>query len=413
MLLFLIFFLLTSTEVDMRSALKDQKEEKVLNALYFFRLHPSKDSKEDILNLTKSENFKIKKNAIETLAYLQDKEIIREIKEFSKDPEPLVRASFIFSVMKLKANDYFSEIKELIKDENISVQIYAKGAHTLFGEGNFKEEIKKYLSGRDFKEIFPAANVLSLLGDENSLQEVLNLIKHPIDDYRNIGAMALLDAPYSKNLLESIFDALEKETYNYVLNSLSDGAVYFGFNDIPYFTDLLISSKKKQILVKKILEYNDYFKILDEISKKLKPENAKEIINVLENFNDEKSLILLKKIAFDKKISGEKRYLAIRLLGKRNDKESIQNLRKLLKEKDDYLRASSCYALGLLKDYDSKDKIIKLLDDKSSRVRQAALSAVKELKLKEAIEKVEKLIQDEDKSVQNMAKQVYNSLTKE
>jgi len=401
-------------EIDMKSALKDQKEEKVLNGLYYFRLHPSKDVEEDILNLTKSENFKIRKNAIETLAYLQDKQILEKIKDFSKDPEPLVRASFIFSVMKLKAKEYFNEIKDLIKDENLSVQIYAKGAYTLFGERDFKEEIKKYLSSRDFKEIFPSANVLSMLGDENSLQEVYNLIKSPLDDYRNIGAMALLDAPYSKKLLKELFDAIDVETYNYVLNNLSDVITYFGFNDIPYFTDLLVSSKKKTVIIKKILEYNNYPKILDEISKKInKGDNIKEITEVLENFNDDKSLILIRQIAFDKKIKGEKRYLAIRLLGKRGDKESIPNLRNLLKENDEYLRASSCYSLGLLKDLDSKDEIIKLLDDKSSRVRKASLSAVNQMVLKEAIEKVEKLLQDDDKSVRDMAKHVYDSLKKE
>lgn len=408
MIFLLIFSFLFTSLQDWKKDLNAGEEEKVLNALNYFKFNPSKDVLEDILKLTKNENLKIRYNAILALGFFGDKSVIEKLEVFAKSSEPAEKISFLITLLNLKGEGYFELVKDLIEDPDPRVRIYAKAFYNFSGKGNFKEEINTFLFSKNIGESFASAFSLSLLGEKEHL---ISLLQNQMDEYRDVGAQALFYAPYYKEILKICFETIEKETYSYVLQNLILSAVFQGKRDISYFTELLIGSRKRVEITKVFLKF-DGESLLEELSKVLgnEKERFKEITEILAVFDGEKSLKLLRKIAFDKKIGGDKRYLAIREIGKKNDKDSISNLRNLLKEKDEYLRASSIYALGLLKDLDSKNQIVNLLEDESPRVRQATLFYIRELNLKDMIEKVEGLLNDKDISVRQMAKQTLEKL---
>lgn len=411
-MIFLIFFyVIFGINEDYKSNLNSKEEEKVLNALNYCKFNPSKELFEDVFNLTRSENLKIRYNAIIALSFFGDKSIIEKLKDFSKSSEPAEKISFLIAFLNLKAGEHFEIVKDLIDDLDERIKIYAKAIHTIYGGKDFKDEIKNYLYSKNIGEAYASAISLCFIADFNYIKYVLELLKSPMDEYRDVAAQAIFYCQYSKDLIKDLFDAIDKETYHYVLQNLIYSAIYQGKKDISYFTDLLISSKKRVEITKKILQTDGDF-LLVEISKVLNKEREKikEITEILEVFKSEKAIKLLRKIAFNDKISGDKRYLAVRALGKKNDMESIKSLRKLLDDKSEYLRASSIYSLGLLKDLESKNKIVKSLKDESSRVRQAVLFYIRELNLKEEISRVEELLKDPDVSVRQMANQVLKKL---
>lgn len=412
MLIFLfILFFLPFLE-DMKVNLNSKEPKDVLKALEYFCIKPYPGAFENVLDLTQKENLEIKKSATKTLGFLNKEEAIPFLLKLANDSDSFVRAYSLLSLMKLNAKKNFEEFKGLINDSNTIVQITAKGAYTLFKADNYKKELKSYLFSKNIDEAYFAASSLCIIGDDESLKSTLDLSKNAMDEYRNISAMALIYAPYSKELLKKLMETLDLETYFYVKQSLINSILFHSLKDINYFAELLIEFKNKKLFLEKINIFEDFSslpKILfSKISKNY--ENLGKIIEILDLIEGNNSLLYLREIAFDKNIPSEKRYLAIRSLGKKTDKKSIPKLRKFLKEKDPYLKSSSCFVLGLLKDYDSKKLIIDLLKDENSRVKQGCLAAIREMDLKEAIKDVELLTNDKDLQVKQMADQVLKKL---
>lgn len=408
----LIFFLLLFQTLDFENLknLKEGDQNKILQALDYFSFHPKEKALEDILALTRHDSFQIRANAIWCLSNFKDKTISERIAEFLKDESPYVKAYAILALIKLKAEEQFENVKDLINDPSSMVRLSAKAFYNYFGKGSFKEEIKNFLLSRNLDESTVSAMALSLFGDGDSIKLLMEILSHSMDEYRNVSAVSLKEAPYSQELLKKLFAAWDKESYFYVQNSLAKTLAYHGLKDIPYFTELLLNSKNSGAIIKQLITYEDSYKVLEEVSKGLKEINLSNAISILENFDNEDSLKIIRKIAQNNKFSGENRANAIKVLGRKRDSESLNFLRKMLKEKDPYLKASSSYALGLLKDEKSKDLILKLLKDETPRVRKAALFYIREMGLKETVKNVEELLDDKDSSVRQMAKQTLQKL---
>jgi len=402
-------------EAQTLEALRSEDSTRRLSALQYLELHPSDRATEDIAALLKSTDLKVKRAALRTLGYTHDLGLAGTIIPLLQDPEPSVRVSALFALMRVNAANEGERYAALAQDADPYVALAARAASTYFSLSDHREALRQALGGQEFSSISLAASGLALIGRKGDVSQVAALLKDSRDEVRSYGAQALLDAPAEESALNALMDALDKETYFYVQQAIVRAAVFHGMKMIPAFSERLIRARSQKEPLAEARTYPKYPELAGVLVKHfdLSAEDYRQMLGLMLLMDGEEVVRGMKAEALNPKRPAERRQEVLIALGKVGDAGLVPALRPLLKDKEPPIRAGACASLAALGDRESLASYVVLLKDAAAAVRLAALRAVNRLKLVQARESVKPLLDDPDPKVREVADRVLNGLQKE
>jgi len=118
----------------------------------------------------------------------------------------------------------------------------------------------------------------------------------------------------------------------------------------------------------------------------------------------EQAKILLKRVLQDKTEKNSVKKFALRASGMRKEKDLVNDIRVILKDRDKGVRAEAALILGEIGGGGAEDALQEALNDDDPVVRQAAVEGLSKIDTKKARKKIEKALTDKDEKVRKAAR---------
>lgn len=298
-------------------------------------------------------------------------------------------------------------IKEMLKDPNI----YVKAA----SEAYLKKDLEPafaLLSSDNINLNLYGIELLSCTGSDGG-KHLINYLKDPRDEIRSKAAEGLRFFKESVYLRE-VLEALKKETYFYVQNSMARNLV-FNYN-YPIIEEAIFTPKIYKIMINALKFFGkekDFFSALFKQINFLSEDKIDKLSEVLSlNINEEQiknSIEVLNKKTIPDKIKAEiLEFLAINSI-----KEGLPYFEKFLKDKDPYVKGNAIWGLGSLKNKDHLEKIEEELKNENDYVRWCALWAMGEILGEGSLKYAREFLEDKSPEIKQTASEIINKYKKE
>ncbi len=347
----------------------------------------------------KSGNEKIRSSIIYYLSEIQKKEAEPYLLELINSSIPWERFEGLKGLLCLGFEDK-DKIKELLDDQ----EDYVRSAASAIINENF-EPILFLLNHKNINYNIFGIEILACKKEEGA-KHLIEYLKDSRDEIRAKAAEGLRfqkDLTFQKEILE----ALKKETYFYVQNSMARTLVY-NFN-YPIIEEAIFTPRISKIFYNTLKYFNkekefftNLWKNVNNISKD-KIDNLNEIISLIQSKEQiDRAIDVLN----DEKTSNKVKAEILEFLASNSIKEGLLSFKKYLKDKDPIIKGNSIWGLGSLKNRDHIKEIEGELKNPNSYVRWCALWALEEILGKDSLRYAEELINDESKEVQQTAKDI-------
>ncbi|MBI4232650.1 HEAT repeat domain-containing protein, partial [Candidatus Peregrinibacteria bacterium] len=348
----------------------------------------AKEYAKDIVELLKGEDKDVRKSAIFALGLLQVKEYAKDIADFLKDENAMVRRSAVGALGGLQAREYAKDIVGLLKDEDSQVRAYAVTALWQLQAKEYVKDIAELLKDKDDGVKAGVLFVLSQLQTREYVKDMAKFLKDKNGSVRAsaINALMQLQAKgYSKDIAE-----LLKDENNLVRASALTALWRLG-----------------------TMEYvNGHEKGIAELLKDKNPvvrQNAVEALGRLEAKEYAKDIAELLKDE-----SGGIRVSALTTLWQLQAKEYVngyaKNISELLKNGYWLVRQNAVAALGRLEAKEYAKDIAELLKDEDKNVRMSAITTLGNLQAVEYVKHIAELLKDENALVRSSVINVLGKL---
>lgn len=353
-----------------------------------------------------SQNEKVRSSMVYTLSEIQNKGTEEYLISFLSSSIPWERFEGIkgFICAGLKEDEL---IKERLNDEQEFVILAAETY-----SGNDLEPVFKLLNSNNINLNLFGIELLTCKKEEGA-KHLLNYLQDPRDEIRARAAEGLRfhkDPVYQK----ALFEALKKETYFYVQNSMSK-AIIFNYN-YTITEEGIFNQRISKIIYNSLKFFNkekDFFNGLWRQINLLSEDKINGLSEVLSFFpTDEQNKKALE--ALDKKtISNQIKAEILEYLAVNSIKEGLKYFEKYLKDSDPTIRGNSIWGLASLKNKDYVNEIEKELKNENDYVRWCALWALEEILGSDSLKYAEEFLQDKSVEVRETAKDILNKYKKE
>ena len=168
-------------------------------------------------------------------------------------------------------------------------------------------------------------------------------------------------------------------------------------------------SSEEKIKILESVEQTDNQDILEKIISKLNDEDiqvrGEAFSSLILNKNDILKILIKSLNSTNENIRG---YTSL-VLANRNEKSSITEIMKLVKDERSIVRSCALGALGHLKAQEAKTIFLNSLSDSNLEVRKSALQAIIELNMSISEEEINRILKEKDHEIEKMISQLRKS----